>query len=122
MNRTNRSFVFSGVRVGSEIDSGNQILRVCSREFIADDCCQIRNFRIYPAITRKFLQRRRSAALPGLLSSAATADAHHGEIMILSSLATRNGLQAELTISASSLKSILCIATSSTSDKVSSSM
>ena len=32
--------------------------------------------------------------------------------MILSSLATRNGLQAELTISASSLKSILCIATS----------
>ena len=47
------------VSFGSEFDSGNQILRVRSKEFIADGCCQIRNFRIYPAITREFLQYRR---------------------------------------------------------------
>ncbi len=45
---------------GSRAAPDKLILSVGFCEFIADDCCQIRNRRIYPVITRRILQKRHS--------------------------------------------------------------
>jgi hypothetical protein len=58
------------VYIGSVSAADESILSVGFCDYIADDCHQIRNRRIYPAITGEFLQRRRSVADHELLSSA----------------------------------------------------